>query len=233
MTANLQNDIPTHIGFIMDGNRHWAKENGKTLKEGYLAGADALVGTIKNCLEAGVNYMTVYAFSTENWRRPEEQKELLMTLFEYSIKNRIDELITLGVRLNFIGRTNDFPKSVALAFKKAEAATKNGKNLVLNVAVSYGGRAEIVDVIKGMIDDKVSAGDVTEEKVGEYIYEAGQPDPELIVRTSGEKRLSGFMLWQSSYSELYFTDCNWPAFDGKEFKKALEYYVNVKRNFGK
>jgi len=217
----------------MDGNRHWAKSNNKTLKEGYLAGAEALALTIENCLESGIKYMTVYAFSTENWRRPQDQRDLLMTLFEASIKKRVDKLKSLGVRLNFIGRLDDFPEAIKFAFKSAEEATKNGRKLILNVAVSYGGRAEIVDATKNIVADNIPISDISEEKFSEYIYESGQPDLDLIVRTSGEKRLSGFMLWQSYYAELYFTDKNWPDFNSQEFKKALEYYVKAKRNFGK
>jgi undecaprenyl diphosphate synthase len=217
----------------MDGNRHWSRDNDKSLEEGYLAGADAMVNTVNNCIETGVKYVTVYAFSTENWRRPEKQKDLLMMLFKKGIKDRIQEFVKAGVKVNFMGRTSDFPKAVQEAFKSAEKLTSKGKNITLNVAVSYGGRAEIIDATKQVIKDGLKPEEVTEDKFSEYIYEAGQPDPELIVRTSGEKRLSGFMLWQSFYSEFYFTDKNWPDFDKEEFNKAMEYYKNAKRNFGK
>lgn len=228
-----KNDIPSHIGFIMNGNRTWATREGKDLKEGYLEGAEVLASTIKNCLRSGVKYMTVYAFSTENWRRPKAQKELLMLLFKKGVEERIDELVRDGVRLNFIGRTDDFPASVKKAFALAEKLTSRGGKLVLNVAVSYGGRAEIVEATKRMIKEGLKPEEITEDKFGEYVYEAGQPDPELIVRTGGETRLSGFMLWQSTYSELYFTKTLWPEFNEKEFSRAVDFYKDVKRNFGK
>ncbi|MDD3480629.1 MAG: polyprenyl diphosphate synthase [Patescibacteria group bacterium] len=233
MTISEKNEIPTHIGFIMNGNRTWAAREKRDLKEGYLAGSDTLLSTIGNCLKHGIKYMTVYAFSTENWRRPEEQKDLLMLLFKKGVEERIDELVRDGVRLRFIGRKDDFPSSVKKAFGMAEKLTAGGNKLTLNVAVSYGGRAEIVDATKKIIKEGVDPNDVTEEKFSEYIYEAGQPDPELIIRTGGETRLSGFMLWQSTYSELYFTKTLWPDFNDKEFVRALEFYKSVKRNFGK
>jgi len=217
----------------MDGNRHWAKENNKSLEDGYRAGADALFSVLDGCIEVGVRFATIYAFSTENWRRPKEQKGLLMRLFEESFTERLGDFTKRGINLNYVGRLEDFPLPVRAVFKKSEEATKKGDNLILNVAVSYGGRAEIVDATKKIIRENLKPEEVTEERFAKYIYESGQPDPELIIRTSGEKRLSGFMLWQSSYSELYFTDKNWPDFNGKELKKALEYYKNIKRNFGK
>lgn len=228
-----RNETPTHIGFIMDGNRHWARENNVSLEEGYMKGADAFIETVRNCVDFGVKYMTVYAFSTENWRRPEDQKKLLMTLFKRAAQERIDELISLGARLNFIGRVEDFPETVVKMFRLAERKTAKKENIVVNVAVSYGGRAEIVDTVKKIVESDLSREEITEKKFAQYIYAAGQPDPELIVRTSGEKRLSGFMLWQSAYAELYFTDINWPDFNGNEFRKALEYYQSAKRNFGR
>lgn len=217
----------------MDGNRRWARENNKSLRDGYLAGAESLQRCINLCIKNGIKYMTVYAFSTENWNRTKKEKELLMALFKKGISEKVDKLIDLGVRLNFIGRLHDFPKEVLEYFKESEKKTQNGNNLILNVAVSYGGRAEIVDAVKKIIADKVDPQKIDEKFFANYLYEAGQPEIDLVVRTSGEKRLSGFMLWQSSYAELYFTDLFWPEFDGKEFQKALEYYRKVKRNFGK
>ncbi len=228
-----QNEVPTHIGFIMDGNRHWARQNSVSLEEGYTKGVDAFVETVRGCAGLGVKHVTVYAFSTENWRRPDDQKKLLMTLFKRMARERINELIDIGARLNFIGRVEDFPKAVVEMFRLAEKKTEKGEKIVVNVAVSYGGRAEIVDAVKKIVEFGLDQEKITEESLARHIYAAGQPDPELIVRTSGEKRLSGFMLWQSAYSELYFTDINWPDFDGNELQKALEYYQNTKRNFGR
>ncbi len=225
--------IPKHIGFIMDGNRHWAKEHAVSLEDGYRAGEAALIATISACKKAGIGYMTVYAFSNENWRRPEKQKNLLMRLFEKSYISNKDELLRLGARVNFVGRLTDFPMDVQLSFKAIEKATRDCRGIVLNVAASYGGHAEIVDATKKIIADGLQPEVITEEKFAEYIYEAGMPNPDLIVRTSGEKRLSGFLLWQSDYAELYFTDKNWPDFDAAELEKALAYYNNAKRNFGK
>lgn len=233
MSENSRNEIPSHIGFIMDGNRRWAKKNGLSTLEGYQAGADALERVLKACIERGVKFVTVYAFSTENWRRPEDEKSVLMTLFKKGIGLRLGDLVKLGIKVNFVGRMLDFPEDVQKSFTDVAEKTKNNHKLTLNVAVSYGGRAEIVDAVKKIMEKGTKPEEVTEDLISENIYEAGQPDPELIVRGSGESRLSGFLLWQSSYSELYFTNTLWPDFNEVELDKALDYYINVKRNFGK
>lgn len=233
MSSQKNNEIPSHIGFIMNGNRTWSKKNGLSVLEGYQTGADTLESLIKVCAKQGVKFVTVYAFSTENWRRPEEEKKVLFFLFKKGLLDRLKTFSELGVRIRFIGRTHDFPKDVQKLFADVEKQTEKNEAITLFAAVSYGGRAEIVDAIKQIVESGVNSEDVSEDLVSANIYESGVPDPELIVRTGGEQRLSGFMLWQSYYSELYFTSTLWPDFNDVELEKALEFYQNIKRNFGK
>lgn len=227
------NEVPAHIGFIMDGNRRWAKQKGLHVLEGYQEGGEALKRILAACVKNGVKIATVYAFSTENWRRPDEEKSGLMRLFEKTLVSRLAELNDLGVKVKFIGRVGDFSEKLQKTFRATEEKTKDNEALILNVAVSYGGRAEIVDAVKKIIEKGVKPEEVTEELISANIYEAGLPEPELIVRASAEPRISGFMLWQSVYSELYFTKTLWPDFNEVELEKAIEYYLNIKRNFGR
>lgn len=226
--------IPTHIGFIMDGNRRWAKEKGLPTLEGHRAGLyDALVPLLDACQEKGVKYVTVFAFSTENWDRSKEEINYLIGLMEDVFTKKINELEEKGVKINIIGRITDYPKKTQELAAQAMERTKNNKNVVFNVALSYGGHAEIVDATKRIIADGLKPEEITEKKFAEYIYEAGQPSPDIIVRTSGELRLSGFMLWQSAYSELYFTNTYWPDFNAKELDKVILEFNHRQRRFGK
>lgn len=225
--------VPTHLGFILDGNRRWAKRKGLPTLEGHRRGFDSVIDLIENCLAKGIKHVTVFAFSTENWDRSEEEINYLMDLFRKLFEKAQKKFHKMGVCINVAGRLSDFPEDVQQSAIKATMTTQKNKKMYLNVAFSYGGRAEIVDAAKNIIKDGVKPADLTEEKFSEYIYEAGQPDPDMIVRTSGEQRLSGFMLWQSAYAELYFTEKCWPEFDEAELDKVIEEYNRRERRFGK
>jgi undecaprenyl diphosphate synthase len=217
----------------MDGNGRWAKKRGLPRIAGHKVGADSLKEAVKTCAEAGVKYLTVYAFSTENWKRPEEEVGFLMSLFSQTLDREVAELEKNNVRLRFLGRLQDF--SSDLQKKMQDAMEKLSKNtgLNLNVMVSYGGRAEIVDAIRGMTKDEVPNDEITEETVGKYLYTKGIPDPDLLIRTASEMRVSNFLLWQIAYAEIYVTEVLWPDFRKKELLAAIEDYSRRERRFGK
>jgi undecaprenyl diphosphate synthase len=216
--------IPVHIGFIMDGNRRWAKERNLPTLEGHRAGLyDALIPLLDACMDRGVKYVTVYAFSTENWDRSKDEIDYLIGLMEDVFTKQIEKMQEKGVRINVIGRITDYP----------EKTQKLAHKVIFNIALSYGGRDEIVTATRKIIEAGLKPEEVTEERFKEYIFEAGQPDPDVIVRTSGEYRLSGFMLWQSAYAELYFTNVFWPDFNADELDKVIAEYNHRERRFGK
>jgi undecaprenyl diphosphate synthase len=226
--------IPVHIGFIMDGNRRWAKERNLPTLEGHRAGLyDALVPLLDACMDRGVKYVTVYAFSTENWDRSKEEINYLIGLMEDVFTKKIVEMEKKGVRINVIGRMTDYPEKTQKLAQTAMERTKGNDKVVFNIALSYGGRDEIVTATRNIVKDGLKPSEITEEKFKEYIFEAGQPDPDIIVRTSGEYRLSGFMLWQSAYAELYFTNTYWPDFNEVELDKVIAEYNHRERRFGK
>jgi undecaprenyl diphosphate synthase len=234
VTKNVAMKVPTHIGFIMDGNRRWAKAKGLPTLEGHRKGLyDTLIPLLDTCLARGVKYVTVFAFSTDNWDRSKKEINYLIDLMQDVFTKQLDKMDEKGVRINIVGRITDYPKKTQDLAAKAMARTKDNKNVVINIALSYGGHAEIVDATKRIIADGLKPEEITEKKFAEYIYEAGQPDPEVIVRTSGECRLSGFMLWQSAYAELYFTDKCWPDFNEAELDKVITEYNRRERRFGK
>jgi undecaprenyl diphosphate synthase len=226
--------IPKHIGFIMDGNRRWAKEKGLPTLEGHRVGLnDAVYKVLDGCLNRGVQHVTLFGFSTENWDRSKEEISYLIKLFRGMINEKLDELHEKQIKLNFIGHLSDWPTAMQKDMARATELTKDNKKMTVNAALSYGGRPEIVDATKRIIEDGLKPEEITEAKFAEYIYEAGQPDPDVIVRTSGEQRISGFMLWQSAYAELYFTDKYWPDFDEAEVDKVIQEYNHRERRFGK
>ena len=225
--------IPKHIGVILDGNRRWAKAKGLPSLEGHRRGFNRLTQLVENCIDRGIKHVTVFAFSTENWNRPEEEVAYLMDLFREMFGKPAEKMHKLGVRINVAGRLEDFDQDIQDGMKRIMSATKDNTVITFNIALSYGGRAEIVDAVKRIIKDGLKPEDITEAKFAEYIYEAGQPDPEIIVRASGEQRISGFMLWQAAYSEFYFTDVLWPDFDAKELDSVIAEYNHRERRFGK
>jgi len=226
--------IPKHIGFIMDGNRRWAKEKGLPAFEGHRAGLnDGVYKVLDGCLNRGVKHVTLFGFSTENWDRSKEEISYLVKLFRGMINDKLDELHEKQVKLKFIGHLTDWPEGMQEDMVRATELTKDNEKMTVNVALSYGGRPEIVDATKRIIEDGLKPEEITEARFAEYMYEAGQPDPDVIVRTSGEQRISGFMLWQSAYAELYFTDKYWPDFDEAEVDKVIQEYNHRERRFGK
>lgn len=228
----LPEKIPTHIGIIMDGNGRWALARGLPRMAGHRAGTENLRRIIEACIEFGIKYLTIYAFSTENWGRPTEEVQGLMRIFENVIDRELQELHDQGVRLRHIGRLDRVRPSFRKKVLDAIEYTRNNDRLVLNIAFNYGGRDEIVCGIQALIRDGVKAEDVTDSLVSKYLFTAGVPDPDMIIRTSGELRGSNFLIWQGAYSEWYFPPTYWPDFDRQELLKALEEFNQRERRYG-
>ena len=226
-------NVPVHVGMIMDGNGRWAQSKGLPRLAGHRAGTENLRRVITTSVEFGIQYLTIYAFSTENWGRPQEEVRGLLHILADVIDRELEELNQQGVQLRHIGRLEKLPKRLRKKVLEAIELTKNNTRLVLNVAFNYGGRDEIIYAIRRMIEDQTSPEDVTIEKVNQYLFTAGIPDPDLIIRTSGEMRTSNFLIWQAAYSEWYITPCYWPDFDKEEYRKALLAYQNRDRRFGR
>ena len=224
--------VPRHVAIIMDGNGRWALSRGLPRLAGHKAGTENLRKIIRASVEFGIHYLTIYAFSTENWGRPPEEVQGLMRILEDVIDRELDELHSEGVQLRHIGRLERLNPKIQAKVLDAIELTKENDKLVLNVAFNYGGRDEIVVAIQRMIEDGVPASDVTDELVSRYLYTAGVPDPDLIIRTSGELRVSNFLIWQAAYSEWFITRTYWPDFDREEFRRALEAYAQRDRRYG-
>jgi len=224
--------VPTHIAIIMDGNGRWAQKRGLPRLAGHRAGTENLRRIIRACVEFGVQYLTIYAFSTENWERPADEVEGLMHILEEVIDEELHELHKEGVRLKHIGRLERLEPSLRDKVTKSVELTKDDNRLTLCIAWNYGGRDEIVCAISRMIEDGIKAEDVTTSLVSSYLFTADIPDPDLIIRTSGEMRISNFLIWQSSYSEWYVTPTLWPDFNREELHKALISYNERDRRFG-
>lgn len=230
---SLSNNLPRHVAIIMDGNGRWAIQRGLPRLAGHRAGTENLRRIITACVEFGIKYLTIYAFSTENWGRPREEVEGLLQILEDVIDRELGELHKEGVQLRHIGRLERLDPKLQKKVLQAIELTKNNDRLILSVAFNYGGRDEIVCGIRRMIEDGVPAAAVTDELVSQYLFTAGVPDPDLIIRTSGELRISNFLIWQAAYSEWYVTPTYWPDFDKEEFRKALEAYAQRDRRFGR
>jgi undecaprenyl diphosphate synthase len=215
----------------MDGNGRWAKERNLPRIIGHKVGSESVREIIRVCIELGIEYLTLYSFSTENWQRPKEEIKGLMELLKFLLKNEVDELNRNGVSIKAIGRLDYLPNDVKNELFKAIEKTKNNNKLKLYLALSYGGRQEILDAINKIINSKLEF--VDEGIFRNFLYDPNLPDPDLLIRTSGEYRISNFLLWQISYSEFYFTKTLWPEFRREEFMKAIEDYSKRKRKFGK
>jgi undecaprenyl diphosphate synthase len=229
-------EIPKTIGVIMDGNRRWAKSKNLPVYEGHTAGYEKLKDFARWAKEAGVKNVIAFAFSTENWERKKHEVDFLLMLFRKMVIEEAEELKKEKARIIFLGDLDKFPKDIAVAARKLEEDTKKyAKNQTIGLAVSYGGRAEIISAVKKLVKEKgVKAIDKLNEKMfSTCLFTKDIPDPDLIIRTSGEMRLSGFLTWQSVYSELFFTKTNWPALTKKEFYKILKEYVSRERRLGK
>lgn len=225
--------IPRHVAMIMDGNGRWALQRGLPRLAGHKAGTENLRRVIRATVEFGVKYLTIYAFSTENWGRPPEEVQGLMFILQDVIDRELGELNTQGVQLRHIGRLERLDPKIQKKVLDAIELTKNNEKLVLNVAFNYGGRDEIVYAMQRIIKDGIPAEAVTDELVNQYLFTAGVPDPDLIIRTSGELRVSNFLIWQAAYSEWYITPTFWPDFDKEEYRRALEDFANRDRRYGK
>ncbi len=225
-------NIPTHVAIIMDGNGRWALSRGLPRLAGHRAGTNNLRRVIEACVEFGVKYLTIYAFSTENWGRPTEEVRGLMRILEDVIERELNELHKEGVQLRHIGRLDRLTPSLRKKVLDAIELTQNNDQLILNVAFNYGGRDEIVHAIQEMIKDGVKPEAVTADLVNRYLFTSGVPDPDLVIRTSGELRASNFLIWQAAYAEWYFTPTYWPDFDKEEFHRALVEYSHRNRRYG-
>lgn len=220
--------VPNHIGIIMDGNRRWAKEKNKKTIEGHLAGANRIISLAKYIFDKGVKYLSIYAFSTENFNRSAEEVSYLMSLIIKFFNERVHELHDYNIKIVVSGLRDNLSKDVLKCIDNVVELTKNNTGGVLNVCLNYGGRREIVDAVNKIKEDNIT---VTEDNFGKYLYN-DLPDLDFVIRTSGEERISNFMLWQISYAEFYFPKVYFPDFDEKEFDKALEIYNNRNRRFG-
>lgn len=226
-------NIPLHVAIIMDGNGRWAAARGLPRLAGHRAGTENLRRVITASVELGIEYLTIYAFSTENWGRPQDEVKGLMMILEDVIDKELSELHEQGVQLRHVGHLEGLNTKLREKVIKAVTQTKDNSRLILNVAFNYGGRDEIICAIQNMIKDGVKPEDVSEELFNQYLFTKGTPDPDLIIRTSGEMRTSNFLIWQAAYSELYITPTYWPDFNKEELCKALAAYSSRDRRFGR
>lgn len=222
--------MPKHIAIIMDGNGRWAKKRGLPRTLGHKAGVEAIRGIVKECNKLGIKYLTLYAFSTENWVRPQDEVNALMNLLVEYLKNEFEELNSNNVVINHIGDISKLPKKCQDELISAYNKTKNNTGVVLNLALNYGGRNEIVSAVNEMLKNNIKS--ITEEEFNKYLYTANMPDPDIIIRPSGEQRLSNFMLWQCAYSEFWYADICWPDFKENDLHKAIYDYQKRDRRFG-
>lgn len=230
-------NLPKHIGLIMDGNRRWAKAKMLPIKLGHKQGAETLKKIVRYANKIGIKHLTVYAFSTENWRRSQEEVDALMNLLQNYLNDFTKEADTEDIVIRVLGDVTQLSEDLQKGIASAIERTKNNTGILFNIALNYGGRAEMIKAVKEISEEvksgKLNAQDITEEMISSHLYTTGQPDPDLIVRTSGEMRLSGFLMWQSTYSEILFLDKYWPDFSEKDLDDAIQNYQQRKRNLGK
>jgi undecaprenyl diphosphate synthase len=231
--VDLSGRIPSHVGIIMDGNGRWAELRGLPRIEGHRRGAERVREVIDVSIELGIKCLTLYAFSSENWQRPKEEVSMLMRLLEIYLKNEFATLIKKDVVFRAIGETWRLPENIQALIRDTEYKTADNKGLRLVAALSYSGRNEIIRAVRKVMNSCSNPAELTEEDFNEYLDTAGIPQPDLIVRTSGERRLSNFLLWQSAYAELYFTEVLWPDFDRDEFMLAIQDFQGRERRFGR
>jgi undecaprenyl diphosphate synthase len=229
--------IPAHVGIVMDGNGRWAKQRGLPRTQGHAAGEEALFDTVEGALDIGLKWLTVYAFSTENWRRPPDEVRYLMGFNRGLLRRRRDELHERSARIQFLGRIDwRVPRSVVREMEIARELTKDNTRMTLTIAFNYGGRIEVVDAVKQLLEDqkagKLRGEKLTPESIAKRLQNPEMPDPDLIIRTSGEQRLSNFLLWQAAYSELWFTPVLWPDFNREHLFEAIRDFQKRSRRFG-
>lgn len=234
---NIKNIVEStnlkHIAIIMDGNRRWAKEKFLPSAMGHQKGVDSLRSTMRLFDKFGIKYLTVYAFSTENWNRKKEEVEFLMGLLAKTLLNELDDMHKENVRIRFLGNISQLNSNLIEIVKNAEEKTKNNTGVNLNIAFNYGSRDEITNAVKQIVKEGINPEDITEELISQHLYTKDVPDPDLLIRTGGEKRISNYLLWQLAYSELYVTDAYWPEFDKSELAKAIMEFEKRNRRFGK
>ncbi len=228
----MDSPVPRHIGIIMDGNGRWARSRNRPASFGHRAGVRAIKRVLEGCEQLGVHALSVYAFSTENWTRPRAEVRALMRLFHETMLREIDEMHRRGVRIVVSGRREDLSARMQERIEEAIGRTAQNQNGVLNVCLNYGGRAEIVDAVRRVIADGLTPGQVDEAAISTRLYNPDLPDPDLIIRTAGERRVSNFLLWQSAYAEMLVTDTLWPDFDVDDLKAAIADYGSRVRRFG-
>ena len=230
------NNLPKHIAIIMDGNRRWAKDRGLQTRDGHKAGADALENISKFANEIGIKYLTVYAFSTENWKRSKEEISALMAILRIYVNSFLKEKNKQNIRIKLLGDISDLPKGIQKSINKAIEMTKNNTGLTLNIAFNYGGRPEIIMAMRNIAKEvkmgKIDIDDINEELISNHLYTRGQPDPDLLIRTSRELRTSNFLPWQLVYTEFYFPDKHWPDFGEEDLIEAIKVYQKRNRRFG-
>lgn len=229
--SNIERVLPTHIAIIMDGNGRWAKKRSLPRTAGHAAGSKNFKDIARYCNKIGLEYLTVYAFSTENWKRPKEEVDNIMKIFKDYLedaKNFKDE----NIKVRFIGDRSVLDPDIIRLMKEAEDASADATGLKLNIAINYGGRDEIVHAVKDIVKSGISADDITEQTISERLYTAGQPDPDFIIRPSGEYRLSNYLIWQSAYAEYWFSDILWPDFKPKDLDRAIDDFNKRNRRFG-
>ncbi|WP_429162404.1 isoprenyl transferase [Desulfitispora alkaliphila] len=233
---DLNPNIPRHIAIIMDGNGRWAKKRGLPRTAGHRAGVKSLKSIVKLCSKLKVEVLTVYAFSTENWKRPQEEVEVLMNLLTEYISSELEALSENNVRVRTIGEIERLPLEAQKSIIKAKAKTTENTGMIFNIALNYGGRNEILkavqEIAQDAIDQKLKVEEIEKEVLENYLYTKGLPDPDLLIRPSGEQRISNYLLWQLAYTEFWFTDTLWPDFDESELIKAIEAYQKRERRFG-
>ncbi|MDD2402064.1 MAG: isoprenyl transferase [Clostridia bacterium] len=232
----LKDPLPQHIAIIMDGNGRWASSKGFPRIAGHRAGAENLRKIIELCGDLKIHYFTVYAFSTENWKRPKEEVDALMSLLVEYIETELDVLKKNGVKIKIIGNVEELPNKAQLQIRKAEKETSINSKLFLQIALNYGGRREIIDAVKGIVRDTASGqlqlDDIDDNTFSKYLYTVDVPDPDLLIRTAGEKRISNFLLWQCAYTEFWVTSVYWPEFSSKHFYMAIDEFQRRHRRFG-
>jgi len=225
--------VPRHVAIIMDGNRRWARARGVPEAQGHAAGVEAIRPIVEHAVELGVEALTIYAFSRENWQRSSHEVETLIGLLEATIRDETPKLIEEGVQVRLAGRLSELPHETRASIEQAIAATAGGERMVLNVAFNYSSRSEIVDAVLSYVDEGNALAELDETSLSGHLYTAGLPDPDLLIRTGGDQRISNFLLWQAAYAELYFCDCFWPDFGPAQFDEAIAEFARRARRFGR
>ena len=228
----LMENLPTHVAIAPDGNRRWAQLHGASPLEGHQRGAEVMHQVVDYLADRGIKYLTLWGFSTDNWKRSSEEVKNIFTLLEQWIDSHTSWVHSKGIRLRHIGRLHELPEGLRGAINNAVTLTRNNSRLTLNVAFNYSGRAEILDAVRQLVDKEAPSQKIDEASFSRYLYMDGMPDVDLVIRTGGDFRISNFLLWQTAYSEYYFTEVLWPDFDTRELEKALQAYSDRKRRFG-